>query len=212
MVTSVFGVGAVQTACQGSSVPWCVINSTFYIGPEPPRSLESDFSARATPLIRYFGSRLGEARPALHATDRLFDYNNARVPPSHHYVGPLIWEAPAPVPGYLDEPGDPWVLVTLSSQQQDDVGLGQVVLDALNDKPVGVILTVGDGHEPRELAHIPPNARVEQYVPHSSGLERSGSADQPCGPWLGHEGTATWRADGTDSLGARSARSRSPRP
>jgi len=95
------------------------------------------------------------------------------LPPTHHYVGPLIWEAPAPVPAYLDEPGNPWVLVTLSSQQQDDIPIAQMALDTLAHQPVRVALTIGSGHQPAELKRIPDNARVEQYLPHSKVLERS---------------------------------------
>jgi UDP:flavonoid glycosyltransferase YjiC (YdhE family) len=171
--TSLFGVGVANLASLATDLPWCVINSTFYVGPNPPRALESDFSGRAVPLIQYFLPLLGKADLILHATDPIFDYSHTDLPPAHHYVGPLIWESPAPVPDYLDKPGDQWVLVTLSSQQQDDIALAQVALQALADQPVRVILTIGGGHQPTEINHIPDNARIEQYVPHSKVLERS---------------------------------------
>lgn len=173
LLTSLFGVGVAPLASSETSVPWCVINSTFYVGPNPPRPLESGFSGRAVPLIRYFVPLLAQAHLVLHATDPIFDYNHTDLPPAHHYVGPLIWEAPAPLPDYLQEPGDPWVLVTLSSQQQDDVMLAQVALRALAHQLVRVILTVGGGHQPAELNPVPDNARVEQYLPHSRVLEHS---------------------------------------
>ncbi len=173
LLTSLFGVGVAHLASLATDLPWCVINSTFYIGPNPPRTLESDFSSRAVPLIRYFVPLLAHAHLVLHATDPIFDYNHTDLPPTHHYVGPLIWETPAPIPDYLDMPGDPWTLVTLSSQQQDDVALAQVALQALAHQPVRVILTIGGGHQPTEINHIPDNARVERYVPHSKVLERS---------------------------------------
>ncbi len=173
LLTSLFGVGVAHWVSPGTSLPWCVINSTFYVGPNPPRALESDFSARAVPLIRYFVPLLAQARLVLHATHPIFDYNHTDLPPAHHYVGPLIWEAPAPVPAYLDEPGNPWVLVTLSSQQQDDIPIAHMALDALAHQPVRVVLTIGNGHQPAELEYIPDNARVEQYLPHSQVLERS---------------------------------------
>ncbi len=173
LLTSLFGAGVAQLASLETNLPWCVVNSTFYVGPNPPRALESDFSARAVPLIRYFVPRLAQAQLVLHATDRVFDYNHASLPPAHHYVGPLIWETPASVPDYLDTPGDPWVLVTLSSQQQDDVALAQVALQVLAQQPVRVILTIGGGHQTIEISQVPDNARVEQYLPHSKVLERS---------------------------------------
>jgi UDP:flavonoid glycosyltransferase YjiC (YdhE family) len=173
LLTSLFGAGVASMATSATSLPWCVINSTFYVGPNPPRALESDFSSRAVPLIRYFMPLLAQARLVLHATDSIFDFGNVTLPPKHHYVGPLIWETRAPIPSYLNEPGDPWVLVTLSSQQQDDIALAQVALQALAHQPVRVFMTLGGGHQPSEINQIPDNARVEQYVPHSKVLEQS---------------------------------------
>src|SRR5690348_14761901 len=45
IVTSLFGVEAVDATCP--SVPWAVVNSTFYIGPNPPRPVEEDIGPRA---------------------------------------------------------------------------------------------------------------------------------------------------------------------
>ncbi len=173
VVTSLFGVGVAREACRPAGLPWCAINSTFYVGPNPPRDLDSDFSPRAAPLFRYFLPVLTEATLVLHATDRVFDSYHDHLTPTNHYVGPLIWEAPAPVPAYVGQAGDPWVLVTLSSQQQDDIDLAQAALQALAAQPVRVLLTIGPGHELSEIGAIPGNARVEQYVPHSRVLERA---------------------------------------
>lgn len=173
LLTSLFGASVASLACSQGDFPWCVINSTFYIGPNPPRNLENDFAPRAVPLIRYFLPFLEEAHLVLHATDQVFDYNYTHLPNNHRYVGPLIWEAEAPLPGYLDEPGDPWVLVTISSQLQDDIPLARAALDALAHHPVRVVLTVGGDHQLAEMGAAPDNARVEQYIPHSRVLERS---------------------------------------
>ena len=171
IVTSLFGVevmNAVSPPC-----PWAVINSTFYVGPDPPRPLEEDFGPRAIPLIARYGSLLGSASLVLHATDPLFDLAFDGLPPRHHYVGPLgIWEPPSEPAPYLDEPGDPWVLVTISSQQQDDVWLGASALAALSGRPVRAVLTLGPDHDRGELSAVPPNARVERILSHSAVLER----------------------------------------
>ena len=73
---------------------------------------------------------------------------------------------------YLAEPGDPWVLVSISSQLQDDIPLAETALAALALKPVRVILTVGPDHMPDELSIHPANAYIEQTVPHSAALKR----------------------------------------
>jgi len=172
LVTSLFGVEAVYDA--DPACPWVVVNSTFYVGPDPPRPLEADFGPRALPLIRGYASLLGSPDLVLHATDPIFDLSFDKLPEKHHYVGPLgIWEPPSERPSYLDEPGDPWVLVSISSQMQDDVPIAEAALNALGDRPARVLLTLGPDHTSAELAVVPQNTRVEQLISHSAFLEQA---------------------------------------
>jgi UDP:flavonoid glycosyltransferase YjiC (YdhE family) len=171
VVTSLFGVEVVRETAP--PCPWAVVNSTFYIGPNPPRPLEQDFGPRAIPLVRRYALLIDSADVVLHATDRVFDFSFDRLPPGHHYAGPLgLWEPPIEAPAYLAEPGDPWVLVSISSQLQDDVTLAEAALAALADKPVRVVLTIGPGHRPEEISVRPRNAHVEQTIPHSAVLRQ----------------------------------------
>src|SRR5579885_1529430 len=66
-ITSLFGVEVLQQAAP--SCPWAVINSTFYVGPNPPRPLEQDIAPRAIPLLRRYAGLLDSAAMVLHATD-----------------------------------------------------------------------------------------------------------------------------------------------
>jgi UDP:flavonoid glycosyltransferase YjiC (YdhE family) len=170
VLTSLFGVEVVQVA--SPVCPWAVVNSTFYVGPNPPRPLEEDFGPRAIPLIARYATLLSSADLVLHATDQVFDLTFDGLPPRHHYVGPLgVWEPPSDPPRYLEEPGDPWVLVTISSQLQDDVPLAEAALSSLAGKPVRTVVTLGPDHDPGEIL-APANARVERTVSHSAVLER----------------------------------------
>jgi MGT family glycosyltransferase len=167
-----FGVEAVDATCP--TVPWAVVNSTFYVGPNPPRPVEEDIGPRVVPLIKRCAELLESADLVLHATDQVFDYSFANLPSRHHYVGPLgIWEPPQERPTYLDESGDPWILVSISSQRQDDIQLAQASVEALADQPFRVLVTLGPEHDPSELAGHPRNARVEKTVSHSAVLERA---------------------------------------
>lgn len=172
MLTSLFGVEALDVL--SPSVPWAVVNSTFALGGEPERPLENDFGPRAIPLIARYRSLLDSASLVLHATDPVFDFGGVRLPSHHRYVGPLgIWEPAAAPLRWLDEPGDPWVLSTISSQMQDDLGLADAALLALGNFPVRVLMTLGPAHEKEELISIPPNARVESVVSHAQVLGRA---------------------------------------
>jgi UDP:flavonoid glycosyltransferase YjiC (YdhE family) len=169
IVTSLFGVEVMHNASPVS--PWAVVNSTFYIGPDPPRPLDVDFSPRVVPLISRYAELLGSADIVLHATDQAFDLSFEGLPPGHRYVGPLgIWEPPSTPPDYLAEPGDPWMLVSISSQLQDDLPLARAALEALADRAVRVVLTVGPDHDPGEVSAIPANARVERTISHAAVL------------------------------------------
>ena len=172
VVTSLFGVEVLQVA--SPPCPWAVINSTFYVGPNPPRPIEQDIGPRAIPLLSRYASLLESANLVLHATDQVFDFSFDRLPPHHEYVGPLgIWEPPGEPPPYLNEPGNPWVLVSISSQIQDDLPLAEAALAALANRPIRVLLTVGPDHDPSEVSERPGNARIERTVRHSAVLERA---------------------------------------
>jgi UDP:flavonoid glycosyltransferase YjiC (YdhE family) len=172
IVASLFGVEAVDATCP--SVPWAVVNSTFYIGPNPPRPVEEDIGPRAVPLIKRYAELLEATDMVLHATDQVFDYSFAGLPSRHHYAGPLgIWEPPLERPPYLDEPGDPWILVSISSQRQDDVELANATMKALADQPFRVVVTLGPEHDPSELVERPHNARIEKTVSHAAVLEQA---------------------------------------
>ena len=55
---------------------------------------------------------------------------------------------------------------------QDDIPIAQAALQALADRPVRVLLTVGPDHDPAELSGVPSNARVERTASHVAVLER----------------------------------------
>ena len=89
-------------------------------------------------------------------------------------MGPLWWERPSAAPTYLDAPGAPWVLVTVSSNPQvEEMTLARTALQTLAAHPVRVVLTLSPRHPRDELGSVPANARIEQFVPHSAALTRS---------------------------------------
>jgi UDP:flavonoid glycosyltransferase YjiC (YdhE family) len=171
IITSLFGIEVLSNA--GPACPWAVVNSTFYIGPNAPRPIEEDLAPRAIPILSRYASLFEGPDLVLHATDQEFDFGFDGLPPGHHYAGPLgIWEPPGEPEPFLDEPGHPWVLVSISSQMQDDIPIATSALDALADRPVRVVVTVGPDHDPAELGQIPANARAERTVSHAAVLQR----------------------------------------
>jgi MGT family glycosyltransferase len=89
-------------------------------------------------------------------------------------IGASAWEPPTEAPAWLAVTDRPVVLVTTSSEFQDDGVLVRTALEALADEPVSVIVTMPAG-VPADLV-VPANARVERFVPHGPLLERAAVA------------------------------------
>jgi MGT family glycosyltransferase len=104
-------------------------------------------------------------------TGEPLEYPRRDVPASVRFVGAQLWDPPAQPPGWLLEDGDPWVLVTCSTEYQGDEKLAAAAIDGLRDEPLRVVATVADA-DPAGLPHA-PNARRERFVSHGPVLERA---------------------------------------
>ena len=100
------------------------------------------------------------------------EYPRTDLPGHVRFVGAQLWDPPAEAPAWLDEPGDPWVLVTTSTEYQADEELARVAVEALREEPVRVLLTLADAYD---SAGLPPagNVRVERFIAHAPVLERA---------------------------------------
>jgi MGT family glycosyltransferase len=110
----------------------------------------------------------------LSLTAEPFEYPRSDWPDSVVQVGPCGWEPPAESPEWLGDLTAPLVLVTTSSEFQDDGRLVATALEALADDPVQVVATVPSG-DPASF-RLPPNARVERFVPHGPLLQLASCA------------------------------------
>jgi UDP:flavonoid glycosyltransferase YjiC (YdhE family) len=92
------------------------------------------------------------------------------LPANTRYVGPITDPNPRqPLDprdaDLLAEPGDPWVLLSLSTTLQGQAGALPKMLDAVAALPVRVLLTLG-GALPTSAVDPPPNMTVRGFVPH----------------------------------------------
>jgi MGT family glycosyltransferase len=110
----------------------------------------------------------------LYLTAEPFEYPRRDWPANIAMVGPCEWEPPAAAPDWLATIDRPIVLVTTSSEFQDDGALAQVAMDALAEEPVAVIVTLPAGI-PDDL-RVARNARVERFLPHGAILELAACA------------------------------------
>jgi MGT family glycosyltransferase len=115
----------------------------------------------------------GAAPLLLYMTAEPFEYPRSDWPASVRMVGPCSWEPPADPPTWLTEIARPLVLVTTSSEFQDDGQLVRTALDALADEDIEVVATM----PATELSgDVPANARVERFIPHTPVLGRAACA------------------------------------
>ena len=123
------------------------------------------------PPVRRIERAMLRAPLMLYMTAEPFEYPRSDWPPSVRMVGPGIWDPPAKSPAWLEESKRPLVLVTCSTEFQNDGKLVQAALEALAGEDVEVVVTTA-GVDPSSFTP-PPNARVERFVPHRPVLERA---------------------------------------
>ena len=114
----------------------------------------------------------GSPDRAIIMTGAPMEYDRVDLPDSISLVGPQPWDPPAAAPDYLEEDGDPWVLVTCSTDYQGDEMLARTAVTALRDEPVRVLLTLADAYDTADLPEA-DNIVVERFVPHGPVLERA---------------------------------------
>lgn len=112
----------------------------------------------------------GAPQVLLYLTAEPFEYPRSDWPSNVRMVGPCAWDPPVDPPGWLDDIDAPLVLVTTSSEFQDDARLAEVALEALADEDVHVVATVPSASPQFQT---PANAHVESFVPHGPVLDRA---------------------------------------
>ncbi len=106
------------------------------------------------------------------ASGKPFEYPHADWGDAVQLIGPCPLDPrPDAVPGWLASIDRPIVLVTTSSEKQEDASLVQSAMAALVDEPVHVVATMPAG-QPDSLAKT-PNTTVCGILPHGPVLDRA---------------------------------------
>jgi MGT family glycosyltransferase len=122
----------------------------------PPLRDATQFFASTAPLVLYY-------------TAEPFEYPRHDWPPSVRLVGPGLWDPPADPPAWLETIERPLLLVTCSSEFQDDGKLARIALELASDYELAVTTA---GVDPAELP-APAGAHVHRFLPHRPLLERA---------------------------------------
>ncbi len=100
-----------------------------------------------------------------------YEFPRSDWPASVRLVGPATWEPPAEPPAWLSASPHPIVLVTASTAYQNDERLITAALAAFADADVTLVATTA-ATDPTQFT-VPPNARVEPFLPHGPIIERA---------------------------------------
>jgi UDP:flavonoid glycosyltransferase YjiC (YdhE family) len=107
------------------------------------------------------------------------DFNRADLPPSVHYIGPLIWndtKRAAPVEWLATLSHErPWVHVTEGTMHVYKPFLLQAAASGLANLPMEVIMTTGGDRDPKALGigALAPNIRLEPWIAHTELFPRT---------------------------------------
>lgn len=110
----------------------------------------------------------------LSMTSEAFDYPRSDWPENVVLVGPCAWDPPVELPSELEGIEAPLVLVTTSSDFQNDGRLVRAALEALANEPYHVVATLPVASA-RGL-RLPSNATTLAFAPHAPILTRSACA------------------------------------
>ena len=110
----------------------------------------------------------------LYLTAEAFEYPRPDWPRSVVMVGPCPWEPAGELPAELAEIADPLVLITTSTDFQDDGRLAQEAFDALAGEPFHAVATLPSASA--AALRVPANATVLRFAPHTPILARCACA------------------------------------
>lgn len=102
----------------------------------------------------------------LYRTAPPFDYPRRAWPANVHPIGPGLWAPPGDVPAWLRDLPRPRVLVSVSTDLQEDGAIIETALRALADEPGSVIVTTA-ALPPERFQAPHERVRVTRFLPHA---------------------------------------------
>jgi MGT family glycosyltransferase len=134
-------------------------------------SVNATRDAVAQPRFASISDMFTAAPLLLYMTAEPFEYPRSDWPESVRMVGPCCWDPPADPPSWLAGIEQPIVLVSTSSEFQDDGRLVTTALEALAHEDVHVVATIPAAGMPH--TKFTANAHVEPFLPHAPILARA---------------------------------------
>jgi len=116
---------------------------------------------------RTLGALFTRAPLLLYRTAEPFEYPRSDWPTNVRAIGPGLWAPPGEAPGWLAELPHPRVLVSVSTELQEDGAIIDTALAALGELPGSLIVTTS-ALEPQRFRPPSSRARIMRFLPHAA--------------------------------------------
>lgn len=127
------------------------------------------------------------AQPCLLFAPRDYQPPGVTLPANAHVFRPVVFDQSGEetLPEWvLNRPDRPLVYATLGTAFNHTAGILDAIIDAARGEDFELVVTVGRDRDPASLGALPPNARVERYIPQSLLLPH-------CAAVVSHAGYST---------------------
>lgn len=119
------------------------------------------------PALRSVSDIYQRADSLIYLTAEPFEYPRKEWPRGVNQVGPGLWAPPGEAPSWLADLPHPRVLVSISTEFQDDSAIIDAALEGLAEAPGSVIVTSA-AVDPETFSAIGENIRIERFLPHAA--------------------------------------------
>jgi len=102
----------------------------------------------------------------LYRTAEPFDYPRKQWPENILPIGPGLWAPPGEMPAWIKGLPSPKILVSVSTEMQDDGAIIETALSALSDQPGSIVVTTS-ALDPDRFKSSRENVYIAKFLPHA---------------------------------------------
>jgi len=107
----------------------------------------------------------------LYRTAEPFEYPRKHWPANVLPIGPGLWAPPAEAPDWLDALPAPRILISVSTEKQDDGAIIETALQALAGEPGSLIVTTA-ALDPAQFTTTHDNVRITRFLSHAAIIDK----------------------------------------